>query len=73
MGCQILQGYGTGFYYVDWDEDTTIQNKPGFGLFDFSGKPKNGMKLDCDPFKPDTRFEPTQAPGFMGGNGMGGS
>lgn len=71
MGCQILRGDGTGFYYVDWDEDTPSQGKPSFGLLDFTGTPKDGMDLSCTGFKPDMYIK-EELPQFMGGKGIGG-
>ncbi|KAK5081945.1 hypothetical protein LTR70_008635 [Exophiala xenobiotica] len=71
MGCQILRGNGSGFYYIDWDEDAPSQQKPSFGLLDFSGKPKDGMDLSCSNSKPDTYIR-DEMPQFMGGKGISG-
>ena len=56
FGCQILEGRGTAFYYVDWDEDNYNSSKPVFGLFDVQGQPT--IDLDCRKFKTDTNVKP---------------
>lgn len=66
IGCQILKGNGTAFYYVDWDEDKKTGTAPAFGLFDFTGKPL--MDLSCNNFKPDMRLLDSN-PVWFGGRG----
>ena len=68
VGCQILNGDGTAFYYVDWDEDMhSNAERPVFGVFDWQGKPK--YDLTCPE---GVKFESsgsTLMPAWLGGSG----
>ncbi|KAK5939234.1 hypothetical protein PMZ80_008537 [Knufia obscura] len=67
VGCQVLSGNGTAFYYVDWDQDKPLQNLPIFGLFDFNNQPL--LNLDCSHYK-NEMYMPDDAPSFLGGKGF---
>lgn len=66
MGCPILDGAATAFYYVDYDEDAKDRTVPAFGLFDSHGNPTLDT-LNCSTWKPDMRTKDYEnLPGFMG-------
>lgn len=68
FGCQILSGQGTGFYYVDWDEDNTNNTEqPSWGVLDSFGNPKFG-NLSCANHKPDMDTPKESVPKWLGGN-----
>lgn len=67
IGCQVLKGDGTAFYYVDWDEDT-VATLPSFGLWDYNGNPK--INTDCSRSKPDMSAIKNDSPSFLGGGGF---
>ena len=67
VGCQTLSGMGTGFYYVDWDQDAPMAGKPSFGLFNFNGQAQ--FTLDCSKFKKE-QYVTKGMPSFVGGDGL---
>lgn len=67
LGCQILAGKGTAFYYVDWDEDQVDLNKPAFGLLKHDGT--SMFDLSCQNFKVDI-YAKTEYPKWLGGDGV---
>lgn len=66
VGCQLLSGSGTAFYYIDWDQDAPFANRPSFGLWDWQGKPL--VDIDCSTWKKEMRIDQA-LPSFMGGQG----
>lgn len=65
IGCRILKGYGSSFYYVDWDEDGAY-DKPHFGILDSRGEAKNGIDAYCTGYTVDKSVA-SSVPRFAGG------
>ncbi|KAK5078880.1 hypothetical protein LTR64_002702 [Lithohypha guttulata] len=68
VGCPVLAGTGTSFYYIDWDEDQVNAGKPSFGLWDWQGQPRI-PSLTCSKYKQEMAVTP-EMPSFMGGEGF---
>lgn len=66
IGCQMLRGNGSGFYYVDWDQDAPASGKPHFGLLDTAGNVLNNIDATCAAFRAEPGV-PSGVPKFAGG------
>jgi len=66
IGCQVLLGSGSGFYYVDWDQDAPASGKPQFGLLDRAGNVLNNIDTTCAGFSAEPNV-PSGVPKFAGG------
>lgn len=67
MGCQVLQGTGSAFYYADYDQDAPnrVPPIPSFGVLDYNGQPL--LDISCRGYKPDMRIKDYEyLPAFMG-------
>jgi len=66
IGCQVLNGNGSGFYHVDRDQHATASARPQFGLLDVAGNVLNGIDTTCAAFSPQPD-PPIWLPKFAGG------
>lgn len=66
IGCQVLLGSGSGFYYVDWDQDAARAGQAQFELLDTEGNALNKIDTTCAGFVAEQNLE-SWVPKFAGG------
>ena len=69
VGCQTMNGTGSSFYSVNWQQDALLWRNPreaDYGLLDAVGNPVRGMDVSCASFQPDASI-PAWVPKFARG------
>jgi len=66
IGCQLLKGSGSGFYFVEGNQDALANDWPYFGLLGNDGNVLNSIDGTCTEFVAEQNV-PSGVPALAGG------